>query len=35
MAFTKAPVSEMPIRIEVEDLFGKRYRIEVMATKIF
>jgi len=31
-AFTRVPIAhEMAIRIEVEDLFGKRYRTEVVA----
>ena len=33
MAFTEtAEAREMDIRIEIEDLFGKRYRVEVQAT---
>ena len=31
-AFTKAPIPhDMMIRVEIEDLFGKRYRMEVLA----
>jgi hypothetical protein len=33
LAFTSKPQpSEMQVRIEIEDLFGKRYRVEVKAT---
>ena len=33
LAFTSEPQpSEMEVRIEIEDLFGKRYRLEVKAT---
>jgi len=34
LAFTQVtqPITELPVRIEVEDLFGKRYRVEVIAT---
>jgi hypothetical protein len=35
MAFTKTPSTDMPIRIEIEDLYGKHYSVEVTATKKF
>jgi hypothetical protein len=35
MAFTKTPLQNMPVRIDVEDIFGKRYSVEVAATKKF